>query len=471
MTGKRLLLFGALWVFILQQAVAQSQNDLAALKGLSPVTILSNTEAGKATLAANFVVTGHIQDGTIRQATLLPFPEQQQQALQDVFITDGNLADLADGLGTALGAGYLARAHYIDRTHFTKLSQTVMDVIAYANATTSANSNSGKFFFANATTNGTAPASAEALAILKDIGGTTDIFGKSYSLPAGTAGANAYGNSRPFQTEPSIVRIVGPDYFHVPADNWVYNRGPLMNLTNSPSYPSGHTTYGYSGALLLAVLVPERYQQMIARGAEYGNDRILVGAHYAMDVLGGRTLALYDMAHLLANDPAYMDQTLKNAPRIKDFQGAVKAARADIVAVLQAACGETVEECAREDTGRFSNPAADEAFYASTQTYDLPVVYPQNANKVEDVSKLAPEAGYLLTVAFPSLTLEQADQILTETEGPGGGFLDNGSSFGVYSRLNLYAAAGRAATLVSPHSSTAQPGGFSLPKGSPAAHQ
>jgi hypothetical protein len=49
------------------------------------------------------------------------------------------------------------------------------------------------------------------------------------------------------------------------------------------------------------------------------------------------------------------------------------------------------------------------------------------------------------------LTLEQADQILTETEGPGGGFLDNGTPFGVYSRLNLFAAAGRAATLVSTH--------------------
>lgn len=470
MTGKTLLLLGALGVLIFQQAAAQSQNDMAALKGLSPVTILSNTEAGRAALAANFVVTGGIQEGTIRQATLLPFAEQQQQALQDVFTTHGNLADLADGLGTTLGAGYLARAHYIDRTHFTKLSQTVTDVIAYANATTGANSNYGKFFFANATTNGTTPVSAEALAILKDIGGDTDIFGKSYSLPAAAIGADAYGNSRPFQTEPSIAQIVGPDYFYVPANNWVYNRGPLMNLTNSPSYPSGHTSYGYTGALLLAVLVPERYQQMIARGAEYGNDRILVGAHYAMDVLGGRTLALYDMAHLLANDPAYMDQPLKNAPRVKDFQGVVKAARADIVAALQAACGETVEECAREDTGRFSNPAADEAFYASTQTYNLPVVYPQNANKLEDVSKLAPEAGYLLTVAFPSLTLEQADQILTETEGPGGGFLDNGTPFGVYSRFNLYAAAGRVATLVSAHPSTAPPNGFSLHKGNPA-HQ
>jgi hypothetical protein len=30
---------------------------------------------------------------------------------------------------------------------------------------------------------------------------------------------------------------------------------------------------------------------------------------------------------------------------------------------------------------------------------------------------------------------------LTATEGPGGGFLDNGSAFGVYSRLDLYRAA------------------------------
>ena len=41
----------------------------------------------------------------------------------------------------------------------------------------------------------------------------------------------------------------------------------------------------------------------------------------------------------------------------------------------------------------------------------------------------------------------EANRILTETEGPGGGFLDDGSAFGVYSRLNLYAAAGRAAAL------------------------
>jgi hypothetical protein len=44
---------------------------------------------------------------------------------------------------------------------------------------------------------------------------------------------------------------------------------------------------------------------------------------------------------------------------------------------------------------------------------------------------------------------------LTETEGPGGGFLDDGSAFGIYSRLNLYAAAGRAAELAADPASAA----------------
>jgi hypothetical protein len=112
-----------------------------------------------------------------------------------------------------------------------------------------------------------------------------------------------------------------------------------------------------------------------------------------------------------------------------------------------------VQQCAREDIGRLSSPAANEAFYAATQTYNLPIVYTKTANSIENVGTLAPEAGYLLTIAFPSLTLPQADQILTETEGPGGGFLDDGSPFGVYSRLNLYAAAGKAAAVAAGHPS------------------
>jgi hypothetical protein len=440
-------------------ADAQTAQNIAVLRGLAPVSALSNSVDGRAALASNFTVTGGIQTGAIRQPTLMPFAEQQQQALRDAFITDGNLAELADGLGTTLAAAYQARAHYLDRRRFTSISNAVADVIAYANSTSGSDSNVGKYFFANGTTNGKKPVSDEAMGIFKDVGGAPDPFGLAYGRPAGTPGADAYGNSRPFQTEPRILPIVGPDYFNVPADNEVYNRGPIMNLIDSPSFPSGHTTYGYMGSLLLAVLAPDRYQEMVVRAAEYGNDRIIMGAHYAMDVLGGRTLATYDLAHLLADDPLYMNRPLKNfamttatsepqvPATISDFSAAVANARADLVKALEAACGAPVATCARQDTGRFNAPAMNEAFYASTQTYGLGIAHAETADKVEDVAALAPEAGYLLTAAFPKLSLEEANRILTETEGPGGGFLDDGSAFGVYSRLNLYAAAGRAAAL------------------------
>ena len=440
-------------------AQAQSVTNMAALKGLAPVSALAGTADGRAALAANFTVTGGIQTGAIRQSTLLPFAEQQQQALRDAFITDDNLAELADGFGSTLGGAYQARAHYLDRERFTSVSKAVADVIAYANSTSGSDSNAGKYFFANGTTNGKKPVSDEALAIFKDVDGAPDPFGIAYGRPGGTPGADKYGDSRPFQTEPTTLPIVGPDYFNVPAGNEVYNRGPIMDLIDSPSFPSGHTTYGYMGALLLAELVPDRFQEMVVRAAEYGNDRIIMGAHYAMDVLGGRTVATYDLAHLLANDPAYIGRPLKDFARatamseprvpetIEDFRAAVATARADMTQALEAACGDTIAVCARQDTGRFNAPAMNEAFYAATQTYGLPVAHSETANRQEDVGKRAPEAGYLLTVAFPKLSLEEANRILTETEGPGGGFLDDGSGFGVYSRLNLYAAAGRAAAL------------------------
>ena len=426
------------------QAVAQSNADRTVLRGLAPVTVLLNTGAGKAALGANYAVTGGIQTGAIRQPTLLPFSEQEHQALRDAFITDVNLAQLAGGLGSTLGSAYFARFHYMDPKRWSRLPPAVADLVHYAETVTGSHSTAGKYLFANGTADGKTAVSPEATAILKDLGGTEDVFGKAYNLAAGTIGADAYGNSRPYQTETEVRRFAGNDYFNDPSDNMVYNRGPVMNLTNSPAYPSGHTTYGYTGAILLAILLPQRYSQMIARGAEYGNDRVLMGSHYVMDVLGGRTLALYDLAHLLANDPSYIGLSVPGTPSIRDFQAAIKEAREALTTSLQEGCGNTVEVCSREDTGRFSNPAANEAFYESTQTYGLPVVYAKTEAEAEDVGKLAPEAGYLLTPAFPGLTLAEADRILTETEGPGGGFLNDGSSFGVYSRLDLFAAALRA---------------------------
>jgi PAP2 superfamily len=429
-------------------AAAQTEVSLHALQGLAPVTALARTEAGKAALTANLAITGAIQDGTSHQPTLLPFAEQQQQALRDAFITGGNAHGLADALGSALGGAYQAAANYTSAdggktASFTNISPAVAQFIIYANATSRAHSDLGKYFFANGTIDRKEPVSAAALAILVEIGGTPDMFGKAYGRPAGSQGANLYGNSRPFQTEPHLLSFEGRDFFGGPSSNVAYLRGPAQDLTNSPSFPSGHTTYGFMESLLLALLVPERYPQMIARAAEYGDNRIIIGAHYAMDVLGGRTLATYDLAQLLAHKPGYVGLK-RQGVEIDDFRKAFAGARADVTKALEARCGKTIAACAAEDRSRFADAARNEAFYETTQTYGLPVVFAETAGKTEDVGALAPEAGYLLTAAFPYLTLTQANAILTATEGPGGGFLDNGSAFGVYSRLDLHRAAKQA---------------------------
>jgi membrane-associated phospholipid phosphatase len=422
----------------------QSAANIAALKGLAPLSALANSPAGKNALAANFSVTGAIQNGTSQQPALLPFPAQQEQALKDAFITGANASQLADGLGTKLGSVYQSRATYTSAKDYTSISPAVAKLFGYTGETTGAHSKAAKYFLGNETSDGTAAVPADVAAILTRVHGAPDVFGRAYGRPAGSAGADAYGDSRPFQTEPGLTPISGTDYFGHASNNMNYLRGPAQNLVNNPSFPSGHTTYGYGESLLLAIMVPERYPQQIVRAAEYGNDRIILGAHYAMDVIGGRALALYDVAHLLANDPNYVGQPRIGSSVITDYQQAVTAARADLVAVLESGCGAKIAVCATQDTGRFSDSAADQKFYDSTQTYGLPVVYQTTSNAVEDVARLAPEAGYLLTAAFPYLSLQEADGILTETEGPGGGFLDDGSAFGLYSRLNLFAASRRA---------------------------
>ena len=114
---------------------------------------------------------------------------------------------------------------------------------------------------------------------------------------------------------------------------------------------------------MLAILVPERYLQMITRGAEYGNSRIVVGAHYAMDVIAGRTLAYYDLSQLLADNPAYLNLKEGKADPIANYATAVKAAHVALIKALEAGAGEKISAAAADDSSRFANGAADEAFY------------------------------------------------------------------------------------------------------------
>jgi PAP2 superfamily len=411
---------------------------LYVLAGVFPFSQLLSTPQGRAALAANHQVTYAVQSGTDGQPLLMPFPAQQAQAISDAFITSDNASGLADGLGSGLWSAYRSVLSYKpadggQRSKSTGSLPTVQALFSAAFGESGADSSAAKYFLANG---GIAQlvGSCQAVAIdgaadlWKKPGAETDVYGKAYGLPAGATGspgADPCGNSRPFQTDYRITMYQGRDFFGAPSANALYLDGPTADLRTNPSFPSGHTTFGYTEGVLLGIFLPQRYPQMVARAAEYGNDRIILGAHYAMDVLAGRTIALYVLAHLLAND--------------REFR-ATKAARAELQSALDAACRQPGATCSA-DAGRFKDAAKNEALYESTQTYGLPVVYAADANQTDDVHTRAPEAGYLLMAAFPKLTsLAQADKILTATEGPGGGFLADGGEFGVYSRIDLYKA-------------------------------
>ena len=118
---------------------------------------------------------------------------------------------------------------------------------------------------------------------------TTDQAGK---LPK-----NHYMRTRPyvFFNEPTIY----------PSDEaWLRTNG---------SYPSGHTILGWSAALLLTELAPDKADTIMARGYMYGQSRVIAGYHWQSDVDAARLVASAAVARLHA-DKRFM-KLMKKARR------------------------------------------------------------------------------------------------------------------------------------------------------------
>jgi acid phosphatase (class A) len=75
-----------------------------------------------------------------------------------------------------------------------------------------------------------------------------------------------------------------------------HDSGPALN-----SYPSGHAMLGYELGVVLASLMPEKAQAILARASLYGENRILCGFHFRSDVTAGEqfgtVLAVEMMQH------------------------------------------------------------------------------------------------------------------------------------------------------------------------------
>jgi acid phosphatase (class A) len=75
-------------------------------------------------------------------------------------------------------------------------------------------------------------------------------------------------------------------------------------LRNDGSYPSGHTSLGWTWALVLAELAPDHDDAILARGLAYGQSRIICGVHWQSDVNAGRIVGSGVVARL-HDDPVF----------------------------------------------------------------------------------------------------------------------------------------------------------------------
>lgn len=197
---------------------------------------------------------------------------------------------------------------------------------------------------------------------------------------------------RPFLVKGNTIHLV-------PDDTVVKDNRPYT--ADGGSFPSGHTNTGVTDALLLAQMIPERYDALIARGARYGYSRIVLGVHYPLDVMGSRMVAESNVAAFL-NDPAY--RTL------------FSEARDQLREALAEECGTSLAECAKS-AGKddpYRAPAM-KRFYAFTLTYDLP------RQAAEQSALTVPQgAEVLLESALPTLSAARRRALMVETALPAG---------------------------------------------------
>ncbi len=222
-----------------------------------------------------------------------------------------------------------------------------------------------------------------------------------------------FNNPRPFLVQGNTIHLVPDDV--VVKDNQPYT-------ADGGSFPSGHTNTGYTDALLLAAMIPERYDALVARGARYGYSRIVLGVHYPLDVIGSRMVAERNVAHYL-NDPHY--RVLFNE------------ARDQLRAALAKACGTSLAECAKSSVK--DDPWRDPAmrdFSRFTMTYDLP------QQKGPQPRLQVPEgAEVLLEDALPHLSAAQRRTLMVNTALPAGYPLSGATpEQQFWQRLNLSAA-------------------------------
>ncbi|MEB3170110.1 MAG: phosphatase PAP2 family protein [Synechococcaceae cyanobacterium] len=76
---------------------------------------------------------------------------------------------------------------------------------------------------------------------------------------------------------------------------------PCLPSEDSASFPSGHSTWYRAASELLADLLPERRQRLLAVGLHAGASRVMCGVHFPSDVEAGQRLGAAAAAQVIAS--------------------------------------------------------------------------------------------------------------------------------------------------------------------------
>ena len=210
-------------------------------------------------------------------------------------------------------------------------------------------------------------------------------------------------------------------------------------LCSAGSFPSGHSTTAYQSGITLATLLPELGPEILARASEQANNRLVLGVHYPLDLMGGRISGEAGIAARWS-DATYREQVLEPA-------------RAELITYLEDQCGDLLTACAARGTAYQDDPYGGLALPGGTAQIvtDRPSAVAVFTERLTygfapvGTVGLAPSvpagAENLLLTTFPTLDDAQRISVLAQTQLASGYALDqSGPGGGSWQRLDLAAA-------------------------------
>jgi len=133
---------------------------------------------------------------------------------------------------------------------------------------------------------------------IEDVRSIADGLGPAFDLAKLPATAVLFADLR---NEDSVAAKRAKGFF-LRTRPW--HADPTLNPCNrsdavKSAYPSGHATMGYAAAAVLARLMPDHAQAVLARASDYAESRLICGAHYRRDIEGGQVLGTALVAALM----------------------------------------------------------------------------------------------------------------------------------------------------------------------------